>query len=280
MAREGGYALVAALAAVAAFGYIAFETMAADRGQIVGVGARIEQARLEAAAGAGMMLAIHNLGDSDPTRRWPIDGRIEPAEFDGTPLAITVQDERGKVPLDGLNPSQARALFEEAGASGDRLDGLVDELRDFQSGDEDMLVAAPAPPGQPTPLPPARQGGFRTVGDLMALKDMNVPLFERIAPAVTAFFEESGAFEPRNAGPLARAAMAAEEDPAPNALAQDVGGADDAPEEAPPEDLSLIGRTLTVISVARDGRGAQAHRTAIVELTGAKDAPYWIRYVE
>lgn len=280
MASDRGYALVAALVAVAAFGYIAFEVLAADRGQIVGVGARVEQARLEAAADAGMMLAIHNLGDPDPTRHWPIDGRIEAAEFEGTPLAITVQDERGKVPLDGLNPSQARALFEEAGASGDRLDGLVDELRDFQSGDEDSLAAAPAPPGQPAPLPPARQGGFRTVGDLMALKDMSIPLFERIAPAVTAFFEESGAFEPRNAGPMARAAMEAEDGPAPDALAQEAGGVDEAPVEATPEDVSLLGRTLTVTAVARDGRGAQAHRVAIVELTGAKDAPYWIRYVE
>ena len=260
MARDRGYALVAALVAVAAFGYIAFEVMAADRGQIVGVGARLEQARLEAAADAGLMLAVHNLGDADPTRHWPIDGRIEQTDFDGAPLTITIQDERGKVPLDGLNPSQSRALFEDAGASGDRLDGLVDELRDFQSGDQDLLANTPATPDQPAPLPPARQGGFRIVGDM--------------------FFEESGAFEPNNAGALARAAMAAEDDPAPDPLAQESGLADQPSVEETPEDVSLIGRTLTVIAVAHDGRGAQAHRMAIVELTGAKEAPYWIRYVE
>ena len=279
MAREGGYALAAALVAVAAFGYIAFEVLAADRGQIVGVGARVERARLEAAADAGMMLAIHNLGGPDPTRHWPIDGRVEQADFDGMPLTITVQDERGKVPLDGLNPSQSRTLFEEAGASDDRLDRLVDELRDFQSADEDSLAPAGAALGQPAPLAPARQGGFRTVGDLMALKDITIPIFERIAPAVTTYFEESGPFESRNAGALARTTMATDEDP-PDPPAQGSDLADQPPVEAAPVDVSLIGRTLTVSAVARDGRGAEAHRTAIVELTGAKEAPYWIRYVE
>ena len=280
MASDRGYALVAAIVAVAAFGYIAFEVMAADRGQIIAVGARVEQARLEGVAEAGLMLAVHNLGDADPSRRWPIDGRIEKADFEGTALTVSVQDERGKAPLDGLNPSQARALFEAAGATGDRLDGLVDELRDFQSGDQDLQANPPATPGQPAPLPPIRGGGFLTVGDLMALKDMTIPIFERVAPSVTVFFEESGAFQPNNAGPLARAAMAADDDPAPDALAQESGPADPSPAEQTPEDVNLIGRTLTVLAVAHDRRGAQAHRMAIVELTGAKETPYWIRYVE
>lgn len=280
MARQAacdrGYALVAAIVAVAAFGYIAFEVLAADRGQIAGVGARVEQAKLQAAADAGLMLAIHNLGDPDPTRHWPIDGSIRLSDFDGTNLAIAIQDERGKAPLDGLNATQARALFENAGAADTRVDALVAELSNFQFGDEQPDPDAPPAAGDAGLYGTIRQGGFRTVGDLMALKDMDATLFERVAPAVTVFFGESGPFEPNNAGPLARATMTADEDTTPDLLAQ--GNADRPPPRQ--ADVNMVGRTLTVSVVAVDRRGARAHRVAIVELTGFSPEPYWIRYLE
>ncbi len=279
--RDRGYALVAAVTAVAAFAYIAFQVLAAGRGQIAGVGARVEQAKLQAAADAGMMIAIHALGDPDPTRHGPLDGTFRRGDFDGTALAISVQDERGKVPLDGVNATQSRALFENAGASGPRVDALVAELTDFQFGDEDSDSDTPAAPVAPGPYGTVRHGGFRTVGDLMALKDMDVALFERIAPAVTVFFEESGPFQPNNAGALARSTMTAEEQSTPDLFARENADADqsgDAP--PPPEDLDVIGRTLTVQVVAVDRRGARAHRMAIVELTGDSRQPYWVRYQE
>jgi general secretion pathway protein K len=280
MPRDRGYALVAAITAVAAFSYIAFQVLAADRGHIVGVGARVEQARLESAADAGLMIAVHALGDADADRRWSIDGRPREVDFDGMTLDITVEDERGKVPLDGLNPGQSRVFFEGGGASGERLDALVDELRSFQSGDDERQAAAVETPGQTSFMSQVRQGGFRTVGDLMALKDMDGALFERVAPAATVFFEESGPFEPANASALARAAMAGDEAEAPDQLDRQNTAADQQPAEAIAPDVNLIGRTLTVRVVARDRRGARTHRMAIVELTGAAEAPFWIRYVE
>lgn len=279
--RDRGFALVAAVAAVGAFAYISFEVMAADRGVIAGVSARVEQAHLAAAADAGMMIAIHGLAQEDAAQRWAIDGRTRQILFDGVDLLVTVQDERGKAPLDGLNPAQSRALFEGAGAAGDRLDALVNELRDFQSAEEDSSTDTVAPPANAQGLAAAkiRQGGFRSVGDLMTLKDMDADLYARIAPAVTVFFEESGPFEPTHASPLASAAMAAEELPS-----QDEQDAQQTEDNAQPAetivDDNLIGRTLTVSVIARDRNKATTERSAIIELTGAKANPYWIRYVE
>jgi general secretion pathway protein K len=277
--RETGFALVAAVAAVGAFAYISFEVMAADRGVTASVSARVEQARLAAAADGGMMMAIHGLGQEDIAQRWAIDGRGRELVFNGVDLLVTVQDERGKAPLDGLNPAQARALFEGAGAASDRVDALVTELRDFQSADEQDQpdVSAPPPPG--LGAAPVRRGGFRTVGDLMSLKDMDSDLYSRIAPAVTVFFEESGPFEPTHATPLAVAAMAATEDQSPEELQAQQSADNEQPEQTIVDD-NLLGRTLTVNVVARGPRGAQTHRAAIVELTGAKAFPYWVRYVE
>ena len=280
--------MVAAVAAIGAFAFISFEVLAADRGVISGVSSRVEQARLAAAADAGMMMAIHGVGQEDQSQRWAIDGHPREVVFRGVDLLITVQDERGKAPLDGLNPAQSRALFQGAGATDDRLDALVDELRDFQSADDDDTVTPAPAEAQGLAAAPLRHGGFRTVGDLMVLKDMDANLYSRIAPAVTVFFEESGPFERGHASPLAAATMRASEDESPEEEQLDQQSEDNKPTEAI-EDENLIGRSLTVNVIARGPNGAQTHRMAIVELTGSNNphpnesvpsAPFWIRYVE
>ena len=280
--------MVVAVAALGAFAFIAYEVLAADRGVIAGVSARVEQARLAAAADAGMMMAIHGIAQEDASQRWAIDGRSREVAFRGVDLQITVQDERGKAPLDGLNPAQSRALFEGAGASDDRLDALVDELRDFQSADDDQTAPTAPTEAQGLAAAPLRRGGFRTIGDLMVLKDMDANLYARIAPSVTVFFEESGPFERGHASPLAASTMRATENDSPDEE-QFAQSADDERPTETIEDENMIGRSVTVNVMARGPGGVQTHRMAIVELTGSGEAPspkgkvsapYWIRYVE
>lgn len=274
--RERGFALVAAVAASAAFAWIALEVVEANQGQVAAVRARLERARLIAAADAGIAMAIRGLADPDRGQRWSIDGRRRLAEFEGTDLAITVEDERGKAPISQLNDEQVRALFRGAGASGDRLDALVTEFRQWRTEDD----SAPDASGSGAQGPPIRHGPLKTVGELAALRDMTPALFARIAPVTTVFFEESGGFAPQNARPLAIETMGAglaftgdEENGEPDIASQratiDIA-----------EEPDLVGRTLTVRVQATDHAGARAYRMAIVELTGDKDQPYWIRYVE
>jgi len=258
VSRDGdrGYALVAAIAAVAAFACIALQVLAADRGAVATVLARETRARLGAAADAGVMIAIHGLATDDAADRWSIDGRVRHVAFEGVDLTIAIDDERGKAPLAGLDDEQARTLFEGAGASGGRLDALVDEFR---------ARRARAP--------------FRTIGDLMALPDMDAALLARVAPAVTTFFERNGPFDSTNASPLAISTMRALGGK-PEALAAQSQFANERPDEQIAIDDNLVGRTLTVAVSARDRRGDRGHRTAIVELTGSRNDPFWIRYVE
>ena len=277
--RDGGYALVAAVTAVAAFAYIAFQVLAAGRGEVDSVAGRTQHARLSAAADAGIMVAIHALADDDPAVRWSIDGSIHHADFDGVALAISVHDERGKAPLAGLGESQSRALFAGAGASGAQLDALVDEFRDWQKPVPQQSGAARTPDIETAPGLAPRHGPFRTVGELMGLKDMDGRLYDQIAPAVTTFFEQSGPFDPRYAEPLAIEAINAKAVRSHEETAAESGF----PAERPTEEIvddHLIGRTLTVDVTASDPGGARTHRMAIVELTGVQAQPYWIRYVE
>lgn len=276
--REEGYALVAAVTSVLAFAYVAFQVLAADEGGIGAVGARISQAKLSAAADAGIAIALQAVGDQDRGARWSLDGRPHQADFAGDKLTIVLEDERGKAPLAGLNDAQARALFAGGGATGERLDALVTEFRDWQTeGDTTLPNAGGASDG-----PPVRHGPIRTVGELIGLKDMDAALLARIAPAVTVFFEETGPFLPEHASPLALATMNADIE---QATSPDQGGPRaDSSLERPAEELSpddnLEGHTITVRVTARDPSGAQTQRMAIVELSGDANRPVWVRYVE
>jgi general secretion pathway protein K len=273
---EGGYALVAAVTAVAAFAYIAFQVLAANMGAIAGVQGKAEQARLAAAADGGIYLAIHALASDDRAERWGIDGRPRHVSFEDMDLTIVVEDERGKAPLQGLNDAQARALFQGAGASVDKVDALVGELRDWQAQDDTPgAAAAPYAPGSP-----ARHGPMRTVGELTALPDMDAATYAQVAPVLTVFFEASGPFEPRNARPLAIAAMSRLGGEGQEQVeGQAAIAAEQADEEISPDD-HLMGRPLTIRVTAKARDGAHTGRMAIAELTGDPDRPYWIRYVE
>jgi general secretion pathway protein K len=263
---------------MAVFAYVAFQVLAAGQGSMAIVAGRVQQARLSAAADAGIYMALHGLAEDDQRNRWSIDGRPREEAFDGMALTITVEDERGKAPLAGLNDAQARALFAGAGADGDRLDALVSEFRDWQT--EDNRPANTSPSAEELAAPAIRHGPIATVGELAGLKDMDPVLLARIEPVVTVFFEESGPFEPRNAKPLAIAAMSAQTGVDSQSIASQPEIESQTPDEVISPDDHLVGRTLTVRVVASDRDGARTHRMAIVELTGDTVRPYWIRYVE
>jgi general secretion pathway protein K len=271
--RERGFALVAAVAGVAVLAYIAVQVLAVDRGGIALAGGRVGQARLAAAADAGIYMAIHGLASEDRAERWSIDGRPRDLEFDGVALTAKVEDERGKAPLAGLYETQARALFAGAGASGERLDRLVAEFVDWES---EEVATPPAPP----PAPQVRHGPMRSVGELAALPDMTPEIYARVAPAVTAFPEMTGGFDTSNASALAIATMQALGGESAESIDTQSQFVDERPVQQIAPDDHLFGRTLTVRVVARDQAGGRARRMAIVELTGGKARPFWIRYVE
>jgi general secretion pathway protein K len=273
---DGGYALLAAIVAVMAFAYMAYEVLAADRGVIAAVSGRMTQARLRAAADAGLAMAVHGLAADDVNARWSNDGRTRQLEFDGIDLTITVEDEHGKAPLSGMDDAQARALFAGAGATGEQLDHLVAEFRDWQSdpaaGVDMSGLIFPEPDGRPV-----RHGPFRTVDEMAALQDMTPQVFARVAPVTTAFFESTGGFDADHAQPLAKAAMSADDLQAPVTADADAEIANERPEEEL-QTQSLIGDPLTIRVVAHDRSGARAERMEIVELTGDPANPWWVRF--
>ncbi len=277
--RDRGYAMIAAIVGVAAFGFIAFQLIAQDRGVLAEVRGEAEQAKLTAACNAGLYEAIAGLANPDVTQRSGIDGRARVGTFDGVALTITVEDERGKIPLNGIIEEEARQLFQMAGASGNQLNTLTDSFEDWQDVDN-----TPRPSGAEAPAYASlgykpRNAGFHTVGELRMLKGMTDDIFARVAPATTVFFGESGGFSEQTSQVLALEVLGEE---GPNSLEviqrqQQLAGNVPVPQTL--AKASLVARTLTVRVEARRA-GAYLKRSAIIELTGSAADPYWFRYLD
>lgn len=280
--RDSGYALLVAVVGIAAFAYVAFEAVEATRGAVASAEGEFAKARLSAAADAGLAIAIQGLGAEQVNAAngaWSIDGRAQTLSFNGMMLRISVEDERGKVPINALNETQVRQLFAAAGATGTELDTLTDSLDDWldddaevrQNGAEDAYYSGAG-------LHP-RNGALATVDELAGLKGMNPYLFARIAPAATTFFGDSGGFNQADALPLALRAMSASSIQTPEELEREREAAGETPAfDLADQSVSLIGRTLTVRVNAEDGHGGSLTRATIIELTGNPAQPYWIRY--
>jgi general secretion pathway protein K len=279
--RDDGYAMVAALAGVAAFAFIAFEILAVYRGVVASVNGQVENAQLTAAADAGIAAAIWGLSQSDPTQRWTIDGRSRTLRFGDTMLTIVVQDEHGKIPMNRLNEDQVRAMFQAAGAAGSRLDQLVDTFEDWQDEDDDKRPnGAEAPDYVQQNIKP-RNGDFETVGELAMIKGMDVALYNRLAPSLTVFFGETGSFSVENAQPLAMAVLSGTDMNSPDVIERERELAGEKPVmQDQQQAVDLVARPLTVRVLARDPEGAKFQRSEIIEFTGNKSDPYWVRWTE
>ncbi|HSZ75279.1 MAG TPA: hypothetical protein VK779_10705, partial [Rhizomicrobium sp.] len=205
--NDDGYAMIVAIVGIAAFALIAYEILAANRGATASVVAQYENAKLAAAADAGVAEAIHGIGLQDHTQRWAIDSRPTTIRFGDTTLTIVIEDERGKIPINRINEDQVRTMFSAAGVGGSRLDQLVDTFEDWQDDDDDARPnGAEAPAYVSLGIKP-RNGNYHTVDELSLIKGMDATLFAKLSPALTVFFGDNGGFSQTTAQPLALGVM-------------------------------------------------------------------------
>jgi general secretion pathway protein K len=276
---QDGFALVTALAAVAIFGFIAFAMLAAEKGNMAGVIAQGEQARLAAAADAGLVIAASHLSATGMgAQPWRIDGRAYALRYRDVALAIRIEDERGKIRLNDLSESQVRLMFESAGVTGRRVDDLTDAFLDWtDSDDEARPNGAEAAAYQRQGYRP-RNGALTTVSELALIRGMDRTLYERLAPVSTVFFGGAGAFDPTTASPLAMAVMMESGMGSPEIIARqrEMAGQRTALElgDRPP----LGARPLTVRITAQLPDGAKLERATIIEFPDAVPGRWEIRY--
>ncbi|MBO9579630.1 MAG: general secretion pathway protein GspK [Sphingobium sp.] len=282
MNREGqeGYALVAAVASIAVFSAMALTVMAATGSRVEEVAAEEAQLRINAAADAGIALAINKLASPDAAQRWSIDGRTRQLSFGDAHLRIKVEDERGKIPISRLDEKLANRLLEEVGLEGERLLIARDSLLDWTDGDDD-----PRPFGAEAPYYAAAHirppnGFLASVEELGSIRGFDAKLVERIRPIVTTYTGTSK-FDPTYANPIAITVMAEGSGPgSPIAIdrSRELAGQRTAIEftDATP----IAGRPLTITVEATLPDNVRKIRRVVVELPDRPDRadrPYVIR---
>lgn len=273
---ESGYALVAAVASIAVFATMALTIMTVTRASVIGGAAEVRQAQAAAAADAGVALAISGLLSDDIADRWSIDGRTRRIPFGQAMLAIHLEDERGKVPLNRLDEHYVTALLEALGLSGDRLRIAIDSLLDWIDDDDDPRpFGAEAEYYAPRGIRP-RNGALLSVDELGLVRGFDPLLVRRIGEIATTS-SGHGSFDSRYAQPLAIGIMqgGGEDSPAAIDRAREQAGQRTAIELATEGDL--VGRPLTIVVDASLAGGGHARRRTVVELTGAAARPFVVR---
>ncbi|UAJ09063.1 type II secretion system protein GspK [Polymorphobacter megasporae] len=262
---ERGYAMVAAVAAMALFALLALDGIGMGRGAVAGASAAVEHARLVAAANAGTAIAVHGLGLVEAPRRWQPSSELHVVDFDGMTMSITVEDEMAKVPLNFVQAPRIKRLFELAGVPITQVDGLVAAFLRLRG---DPIVGSGV--SRSTSVP----AGLTAIDELTLLDGMTPAIYARLAPAVTVA-GTTLAFDPQDAGPLARAVMSAGAT-TPQAIEQVVSSADRQPALTTGE-VRRYGHSLAIRVEVGDGANGHFVQTTIVELTGVAGQPYLVR---
>lgn len=279
-AREQGYAMLAAVVAIAVLALMSLALIDTGRGLALGVVADAERARLAAAADAGLAIAVRNHTEPDRARRWSIDGRPRRLRFAGTDLIITIEDERGKIPLNQLADEQVRALFETLGSSGAVLEAQTEAFLDWRDDDDEVRPnGAEAPYYAPLRRIP-RNGALRSVEEMALIRGITPDMVDRLRGTATAYRDLREGFDDRFATPLALSIMSGGGLGSPAVInrERELAGQRVAIELAEAE--SLVGRPLTVRVAARRPGGSRFDRATVIELTGRRDTPFVVRGID
>lgn len=275
---ERGYAMVAAVGAIALFASLALVLVSSTRGGVVMAGAEVDRAEANAAVAAGLALALSGLADEGPTGPWPIDGRVRNETFGSAKLLIKVEDERGKLPINLLDEAQVERMLERVGLRGERLTIATDSLLDWLDEDDQLRTSGAERDWYASRKIVPRNGPLVSLDELGAIRGFDAALVDRLRPIVTLHWG-NGPFEARHASldaiavmseigedPVAQIERARELAGQVTALSFNVEG-------------GLVGRPLTVTVDATLPDGAHASQSTLIELTGARGRPYVIRQI-
>lgn len=208
MTRVRGAALLFALWAIALLAALLAGLAVGARGEAEASRYAYEQARARYAAEAGIARAVDALRDPDSARRWVPDGREYRFDFDGTKVAVRIEDTSGQVDLNAATPQVLTNLFLAAGANAEQARALADAVQDWRDADDiPHAHGAEADAYRRAGLQwLPRNGPFRSSDELARVYGMTDTLYRKVADAVTVYSGRNFP-DPQYAGPLALAAM-------------------------------------------------------------------------
>jgi general secretion pathway protein K len=263
-ASQRGFALVTVLWAAMILAVIAASIIATGRTETRLAHTRYASAQLDAVADGAINIAILRMLDPSSTAHPPVDATPFTIEFAGHAVAMTAQDESGKVDINMAQEGLLRRLLVTVGVDGLAAQALTDKILDWrEAAIGRRLNGAKAEDYRDAGFAYGpRNGPFESVDELQLVMGMNAPLFERIAPSLTIYSQTpwvDPAFAPIDV--LAALAGLGAPSVAETLNARAIGK----------HNAIMFGHAFTIS--ARIDDGLRVAKSAIIRLTGSPQTP-------
>jgi general secretion pathway protein K len=262
---QSGFALVAVLWAAMILAAIAASIISTGRTEARLSRTHYSVAQLEAAADAAIHITILRMLDPSPTGRPPLDATQFVIEFGGYRIAVSAQDEAGKINLNMAQPELLRQLLIAVGVETDAAHPLIDKILDWRetgmggrfNGDKGDDYREAGYAYRP------RNGPVESIEELQLVMDMAPALFSRIAPSLTVY-SQTPWVDPAFASADVLAALS-RMGGLPVAAVLDMRNAGQT-------GSVMIGHTFTIAAAAETDQ-LRVEKTAVVRLTGFRNQP-------
>lgn len=265
-----GFALISVLWGVAVLSLIAAavlsSTMAARRGSH----AALERLQAEALAEAGINDAIVSLLAPQPGQMPRIDGTPYDFVFAETRIAVSIQDENGRIDLNNADGETLARLFTSVSVPQTEAAALSDRIQDWREPRigkrvngaiaEDYRAAGYGygPRGKP----------FHTLDELKLVMGVSPDLFRKVAPSLTVYSH--------------RGSVNRQTAPRGVLLVLDLGNAGAVDQLLITRSgrliagMSLADWVFTIRAEVKMSSGGIYRREAVIRLTGNDADPYWV----
>ena len=244
-----------------------------------------ENAKAEALADAGVHRAVFGLLDSDPETAWRPGGNAYAFSLGEGDVQVWVEDEDGKIDLNGAPLQLITGLFVALGLPEEEAQLIADRIGDFRDDDsepeplgaeDDAYLDAGLPQG-------AADRPFAMESELLRVLGMTQSLYERVRPYVTVYSGAEGVDITRASRPVLEAL--------PGITPSVVEALLTAGREVDPfsliEDQQLLAEfetfvvpsrevVFTIRALGRTSGGGRFLRQAVIELDPARDQPFLI----
>ncbi len=205
---ERGFALLLVIWVVALLAVLAAGVAADSSSEAMIARNRMDAAQARALADSGVTLAILGVLDPNPATRWPADGRVRKVRFAKGSIAITLQDEGGKIDLNDAPIDLIVGLADEFALAPEiraaLLNGIAERRDDFKA------AAAPPPArfylGADSYAADIAGWPFADPSELQLLPGVTRAAYDRLLPYLTVY-SQSATLNPLTALPEALLAV-------------------------------------------------------------------------
>lgn len=275
--KDRGYVMVAAVGAIAIIAAAAATLTTVSVSQIDTLDAEATRARLTAAADAGILVAITGLSEKGANRLWTLDGEEHDLSFDGVPIKVHVEDERGKLVFQHMDEENMGWLLDALGVPEPQRSIARDSYGDWIDEDDDTREnGAESDYYGPRGLRPAGTL-IASVDELGDIRGFTPELVARIRAYGSA--DTTDYFDETHASPLAIQVMTDGDADSPDVISRrrELSGQ----RTAISLDMAdLKNHPVSIIASARLAGGQTVTRRAVVIIAPPGRRPYTIKYIE